>query len=121
MHRRWRRSSAWRAAHSNSVPVAAADRVGVDRGQLFIGQSVIVSHTGWPVAGPASPDSPEIIYAELDLATARTARAWNAFNNPIRDRRQESYLGAQADTHCIMHENGSSGRHHALIHAAFIR
>jgi predicted amidohydrolase len=84
------------SAHSNSVPVAAADRVGVERGQLFIGQSVIVSHTGWPVAGPASPDSPEIIYAELDLAAARTARAWNAFNNPIRDRRPESYLGAQA-------------------------
>ena len=51
------------AAHSNSVFVAAADRVGTERGQPFIGQSLIVSHTGWPVAGPASPDREEILYA----------------------------------------------------------
>jgi len=80
------------SAHSNSVVVAAADRVGVERGQGFIGQSLIVSHTGWPLAGPASPHSQEIIYADVDLAAARSARAWNAFNNPIRDRRPESYL-----------------------------
>ena len=79
------------SAHSNSVVVAAADRVGVERGQPFIGQSLIVSHTGWPVAGPASAESQEIIYADVDLAAARSDRAWNAFNNPIRDRRPESY------------------------------
>ena len=38
-------------AHSNSMFVAAADRVGVERGQPFLGNSLIVSHTGWPLAG----------------------------------------------------------------------
>ena len=79
------------AAHSNSVVVVAADRVGVERGQPFIGQSVIVSHTGWPLAGPASDDSEEVLYADVDLGSARRDRAWNAFNNPIRDRRPDVY------------------------------
>jgi N-carbamoylputrescine amidase len=79
------------AAHSNSVPVAAADRVGVERGQPFIGQSVIVSHTGWPVAGPAGDAGEELLFAELDLDEARRARRWNAFNDPIADRRVDVY------------------------------
>ncbi|GAA0234523.1 nitrilase family protein [Cryptosporangium japonicum] len=78
-------------AHSNSVYVAAADRVGVERGQPFIGQSVIVSYTGWPLAGPASAEDEQILYADLDLNAARAARAWNDFNDPIRDRRPEAY------------------------------
>ncbi|MFG2464511.1 nitrilase family protein [Streptomyces canus] len=80
-------------AHSNSVYVAAADRVGTERGQPFIGQSVIVSYTGWPISGPASPDAEEIVYADLDLKQARAARRWNDFNDPVRDRRPEAYTG----------------------------
>jgi predicted amidohydrolase len=79
------------AAHCNSVVVVAADRVGIERGQPFIGQSVIVSHTGWPLAGPASDDGEEILYADVDLAAARRDRSWNAFNNPLRDRRPDAY------------------------------
>ncbi len=79
------------AAHSNSVFVAAADRVGTERGQPFIGQSLIVSHTGWPVAGPASPDGEEILYATINLADARRKRNWNAFNQVLRDRRTDVY------------------------------
>ena len=59
------------AAHQNSVFIAAADRVGTERGQPFIGQSLIVSYTGWPIAGPASPDREEILYADCNLADAR--------------------------------------------------
>ncbi len=87
------------AAHANSVFVAAADRVGVERGQPFIGQSLIVSHTGWPIGGPASPDEEEIVYAEGNLADARRKRAWNEYNQVLRDRRTDVYdemLGAQA-------------------------
>jgi predicted amidohydrolase len=87
------------AAHANSVFVAAADRVGVERGQSFIGQSLIVSHTGWPIGGPASPDKEEIVYAEGNLADARRKRAWNEYNQVLRDRRTDVYdemLGAQA-------------------------
>jgi len=78
-------------AHSNSVYIAAADRVGTERGQPFNGQSVIVSYTGWPLAGPASPEDEEILYADVDLGMARTARNWNDFNQPLRDRRPDTY------------------------------
>lgn len=79
------------SAHSNSICIAAADRVGTERGQPFIGQSLIVSHTGWPVGGPASPTEEAIIYADLDLADAKRARCWNDFNHPLRDRRPDAY------------------------------
>ena len=79
------------AAHVNSIPVAAADRVGVERGQPFIGQSLIVSHTGWPLAGPASAEREEILVADVDLGEARRARRWNEFNDPVADRRRDVY------------------------------
>jgi predicted amidohydrolase len=79
------------AAHSNSMFIACADRVGIERGQPFEGQSVIVSYTGWPVAGPASRDAEEIIVAEVDLSEARRKRNWNAFNQVLRDRRTDVY------------------------------
>ncbi|WP_342643758.1 nitrilase family protein [Rhodoligotrophos ferricapiens] len=79
------------AAHSNSVFIAAADRIGTERGQPFEGQSLIVSYTGWPIGGPASKDREEIIYAEINLADARRNRNWTAFNQPLRDRRIDVY------------------------------
>lgn len=79
------------SAHVNGVVVAAADRVGVERGQEFIGQSVIVNYTGWPLAGPASREKTEMLFADVDVEAARRARTWNSFNNPVRDRRPESY------------------------------
>jgi predicted amidohydrolase len=79
------------AAHSNSMFVACADRVGTERGQPFEGQSLIVSYTGWPVAGPASRESEEILLAEIDLREARRQRNWNAFNQVLRDRRTDVY------------------------------
>ena len=78
-------------AHANSIFVAAADRVGTERGQPFIGQSLIVSYTGWPLAGPASPDQEEIVTAEVDLPQGRRARRWNTFNDPLQDRRSDVY------------------------------
>ena len=78
-------------AHSNSMFVAAADRVGVERDQPFLGNSVIVGPTGWPVAGPASADREEIIAADLDLSEARRRRNLNEFNHLLRDRRSDLY------------------------------
>jgi N-carbamoylputrescine amidase len=86
------------AAHSNSIFVAAADRVGVERSQPFIGQSVIVSYTGWPIGSAGSPDHEEIIYADVNFADARRRRNWNEFNQVLRDRRTDLYdemLGAK--------------------------
>ena len=88
------------AAHTNSVYVAAADRVGVERGQPFLGQSLIASYTGWPIGGPASSNQEEIIYAKVDLAEARAKRNWNEFNQVLRDRRTDTYgemLGSKAE------------------------
>jgi len=82
------------AAHTNSIFIACADRVGTERKQPFIGQSVIVSCTGWPIAGPASAEQSEIIYANIDLGQARRARNWNTFNQVLRDRRPDMYHGA---------------------------
>lgn len=78
-------------AHSNSMFVAAADRVGVERGQPFLGNSLIVSHTGWPLAGPASVDREEMIVADVNLADARRKRSLNEFNQLLRDRRTDVY------------------------------
>lgn len=79
------------AAHSNSLFVACADRIGIERGQAFEGQSVIVGCSGWPVAGPASRDAEEIVLAAVDLGEARRSRNWNAFNQVLRDRRTDVY------------------------------
>ena len=86
-------------AHANSMFVAAADRIGVERGQPFLGNSMIVSHTGWPLAGPASLDREEMIVAEIDLADARRNRNLTDFNERLRDRRTDMYgemLGSAA-------------------------
>lgn len=79
------------AAHSNSIFIACADRVGTERGQPFIGQSLIVGPSGWPVVGPAAPEGEEILFATIDLADARRKRNWNAFNQVLRDRRSDAY------------------------------
>ncbi len=87
-------------AHSNSMFLAAADRVGIERGQPFIGNSLIVSYTGWPIAGPASYDREEMLIADVNLSDARRKRNWNDFNQVLRDRRTDMYaenLGARIE------------------------
>ncbi|MBT9171642.1 MAG: N-carbamoyl-D-amino acid hydrolase [Syntrophomonadaceae bacterium] len=86
------------AAHSNVIFVAAADRVGTEREQPFLGCSIIVAPTGWLLAGPASSDLEEILYADCNLADARRAKSWNKLNAPLKDRRKDVYdemLGVQ--------------------------
>lgn len=87
------------AAHSNVVYVAAASRVGADDDQPFIGQSIIVDHSGWPLAGPASDEKPEIIYADVDLIGSRAERHGNPFNQPLRDRRIDVYAEMLGSDH----------------------
>jgi predicted amidohydrolase len=82
------------AAHMNAIFIAAADRVGTERGQPFIGQSLVVSYSGWPIGGPASPDKEEIVYADVNLADARRSRSWNQFNHILRDRRPDAYAAS---------------------------
>ncbi len=94
----WRRTMQGHAA-ANIVPVAAANRIGLEEvhptaangGQesalCFYGSSFITDAFGEIVAS-ASRDQEEILLAELDLAQADADRlAWGLF----RDRRSECY------------------------------
>lgn len=79
------------AAHSNGLTIACADRVGVERGQPFVGRSLIAGSQGWVVAGPASHDQEEILIAAVNLRKMRHGRQLNAFNHVLRDRRADVY------------------------------
>jgi predicted amidohydrolase len=78
-------------AHLSSIFIAAADRIGVERGQPFLGRSMIASPTGEVLAGPASFDGEEIIYAECNLAEARTRKRRTRLNHVVHDRRTDVY------------------------------
>ncbi|MFW5329667.1 nitrilase family protein [Hydrogenophaga sp. ZJX-1] len=78
-------------AHSNALNIVCANRVGIERGQAFIGQSLIVGAQGWPLAGPASYDKEEILFANINLKSTRQARSLNVFNHVLRDRRDDIY------------------------------
>lgn len=76
-------------AHSNQMYVASASRVGTERGQEFIGESVIVDHTGWILN---SADNREgVITANIDPIGSRSDRKNNPFNRPLGDRKLEQY------------------------------
>lgn len=78
-------------AHSNGLNVICANRIGIERGQPFIGQSLIVGAQGWPIAGPAAADREEILLARINLKQSRQARHLNPFNDVLRDRRDDVY------------------------------
>ena len=81
-------------AHSNGVFVVAADRFGVERGQPFLGNSIIVGPTGFPLAGPAPADAEAILTAEIVPAEARASRQLNGFNHLLENRRTTQYSKA---------------------------
>jgi len=78
------------AAHTNGIFIACADRVGIERGQPFEGQSLIIGPNGWPLAGPASRDRTETLSALVDLDAAGR-KDLNRFNSLLRDRRTDIY------------------------------
>ncbi|WAH60050.1 nitrilase family protein [Pseudomonas silvicola] len=79
------------AAHVNNVFIAAANRVGTDRGERFLGCSLIAGTNGWPIGEVACAESPAIVYADVDLVAARSAPIWNSLNDLHRDRRSDLY------------------------------
>lgn len=84
-------------AHVNLAYVVGASRVGVERGQEFIGSSIIVDYNGVPLAGPASATDEELLTARIAPLASRHDRRSNPFNQPLRDRRTDLYpemLGA---------------------------
>lgn len=76
------------AAHSNGLVIACADRIGVERGQPFEGQSLIVDRTGWPLAR-AGKTGETIIYADVTVGGGQGKVG--ADNNVLADRRTDVY------------------------------
>lgn len=79
------------AAHTNNVFIAAANRVGCDRGDRFLGCSLIAGTNGWPLGRVAGAEEDVILYADIDLVSARSAPIWNSLNDLPRDRRGDLY------------------------------
>ena len=82
--------SAQQMSVMNAVFSVCADRIGEERGCVFIGNSCITDPRGGFVAGPGDPDKAEVVMAEINLMLARY-RHWSEFNNPLTDRRTDLY------------------------------
>ncbi|MFL6965058.1 nitrilase family protein [Pseudomonas alvandae] len=79
------------AAHINNVFIAAASRIGEERGARYLGCSLIAGTNGWPIGAVASADQQEILFADIDLTSSRSAAIWNNLNDLHRDRRADLY------------------------------
>ena len=83
---RWRRAMVGHAV-SNVTPVAAANRVGTENGQVFYGTSSISDHTG-EIMGDHGRKEEGVVVATVDMDVVDRARAaWGFF----RDRRTDLY------------------------------
>ncbi|HKV18395.1 MAG TPA: nitrilase-related carbon-nitrogen hydrolase [Mycobacterium sp.] len=76
-------------AGMNRMPIAVCDRVGTERGQDWIGGSVITDADGYPVAIAEFGEAAMVI-ADVDLAESRTKRI-NTHNDVHGDRRTDLY------------------------------
>ncbi|MBC3423711.1 nitrilase family protein [Pseudomonas sp. RW3S2] len=79
------------AAHVNNLYIAAANRIGHERGGRFLGCSLIAGTHGWPLGEVAGAEQECILYADVDLSAARSAPIWNSLNDLPRDRRIDLY------------------------------
>lgn len=79
------------AAHVNNVVIAAANRIGTDKGERFLGCSLIAGTNGWPLGEVACAEEQTILYADVDLGATRSAPIWNPLNDLHRDRRCDLY------------------------------
>jgi 5-aminopentanamidase len=82
------------AAATYRLPVAVADRCGVEDGVDWYGGSLVCDVDGALLAGPACLDrdraTPVVLAATVDLAAARDKRL-GPFNDALGDRRPELY------------------------------
>ena len=76
-------------AGTNRMPIAVCDRAGIERGQEWIGGSVITDADGYPLA-LAEFGKAGVVTADIDLAESRIKRI-NANNDVLSDRRTDLY------------------------------
>ncbi|MCV7419904.1 carbon-nitrogen hydrolase [Mycobacterium yunnanensis] len=79
-------------AGMNRLAIAVCDRSGIERGQDWVGGSVIVDADGYPMA-IADYGTPGSITADVDLAASRVKR-FNDNNDVHGDRRTDLYRRA---------------------------
>lgn len=81
-------------AQENHINLVAVNRIGVERGWRFIGQSKIVDCNG-DIVVEASADKEEILFAEIDIQAANQNKIVNVAGayemDRIADRRPEFY------------------------------
>lgn len=76
-------------AGMNRMPIAVCDRVGIERGQEWIGGSVITDADGYPLA-MAEFGKADVVVADVDIAESRNKRI-NTHNDVHGDRRTDLY------------------------------
>src|SRR6478609_7463074 len=76
-------------AGMNRMPVAVCDRVGVERGQDWIGGTVITDADGYPLA-LGEYGKPGNVTADVDLTQSRVKK-FNEYNDVHGDRRTDLY------------------------------
>jgi N-carbamoylputrescine amidase len=77
------------AAQVNGLFIAASSRVGEERGAKFLGNSLIVGPTGWPIKH-AGIEEESILRADVNLSDARKSH-WTELNDIRLDRRKDLY------------------------------
>ena len=83
---RWQRAMQGHAV-SNCMPVAAANRIGDEDGQVFYGSSFIADQTGAKLAEAGRDDEVVLIQSFDRKMLERERSAWGFF----RDRRTDLY------------------------------
>ena len=73
------------------ITACASSGRAVERGQPFLGRSMIVSPRGELLAGPASHDREEVILAECNLMESRLRKRKTRLNHIVLDRRTDVY------------------------------
>jgi predicted amidohydrolase len=79
------------AAHSNAIYIACAARVGTERGQSFIGGSIVIGPDGHSLAGPAGHDDEAIIVTTISPRSVARSRILGERNDVLKDRRPDVY------------------------------
>ena len=78
------------AASANRMFIAACDRVGTERGNDWVGGSVIADPDGWPLAGGSATSDPQLLVATCLLDEARD-KTISTHNDVHADRRPQIY------------------------------
>jgi predicted amidohydrolase len=73
-------------AHVNRMHVVVADRCRGERGERWLGASLVVGADGTVIAQSVDGERPGSVLADLELATSRD-KAWGEHNDLIADRR----------------------------------